>query len=109
MSADELKAALRVVLPEVLRVVLPEVLSTLLPQLAENDPAHLLDIHQAAQRLRLGISTVRKLAGRCDVASVKSGRRLLFRPTDLDAYVEARRRSPERIKVLAERRSGQEK
>ncbi len=99
MSADELKAALRVVLPEVLREVLPG----LLAQPTANDPAPLLDVDQAAHRLGLGVSTVRKLAGRCEMASVKSGRRLLFRPTDLDAYAEARRRSPERVKALAER------
>jgi excisionase family DNA binding protein len=99
VSDAELRAALRVVLPEILREVLP----TLLAQTAANNPPNLLGVDQAAEHLGLGVSTIRKLAGRCEVASVKSGRRLLFRPEDLDAYAKARRRSPERVRALAER------
>jgi excisionase family DNA binding protein len=104
MSVDELRAALRAVLPEVMREVMPAVLA----QMAANDSERLLDVDEAAQRLGLGVSTVRRLAGRCEVASVKSGRRLLFRLKDLDAYARARRRSPERVKALAERAARKE-
>jgi excisionase family DNA binding protein len=105
VSGDELKAALR----EVLREVLPEMLPALLAQPAANDAARLLDVDQAAKRLGLGASTIRKLAGRCEMASVKSGRRLLFRPADLDAYAEARRRSPERVKAFTDQATVRER
>ncbi len=95
IPADELRAMLR----EVVREVLP----ALLAQSAVNNPSQLLDIDQAAQHLGLGASTLRKLAARCEVASVKSGRRLLFRAADLDAYAETRRRSPDRVRGLANR------
>src|SRR5205814_3224259 len=66
----------------------------------------LLDVKAVAQRLGLGTSTVRKKAASCELASVKAGRRLLFRPADLDAYAEARRRSPKRVYELAKKASG---
>ncbi len=89
---------LRGVLRDVLREELPRLLAELRPARADGD---LLDVDTAARRLGLGVSTVRKLAAKCDLPSVPIGRRLLFRPADLDAYAEARRRSPERVRKLA--------
>ena len=82
---------------EAVREVLREELAALRLPVGDG----LLDVDAAARRLGLGCSTVRRLAGRCELASVKSGRRLLFKPADLDAYAEARRRSPERVRELA--------
>ncbi len=61
----------------------------------------LLSVEEAADRLGLSVSTLYKRAERGALASVRDGGRLLFRSTDLDAYVEARRRSPEKIALLA--------
>lgn len=62
----------------------------------------LLGVPEVAQRLGLAKSTVYKRAQACELPSVKVGTRVLFRPADLDAYAEARRRSPERVRELAE-------
>src|SRR5258708_2308771 len=91
MTTEDLKTALR----EVLLEVLP-------PLLRQAPPAGLLSLEQAAQHLGLGRSTIRRLAQRVTLASVKSGRRLLFKSSDLDAYAEARRRSPELVTKLSD-------
>jgi excisionase family DNA binding protein len=94
MSGEDLKAAIR----EVLREELPRLLAEVLGQA---DRERLLDVDEAAQRLGLSSSTIYKWANSCELPSVKVGVRVLFRPADLDAYAEARRRSPERVKSLA--------
>jgi excisionase family DNA binding protein len=93
MTADELRTALR--------DVLLEVLPKLLARLAGGD-ADLLDVDAAAKRLGLKPATVYKRAAKCELPSVKLGARVLFRPADLDAYTGARRRSPERVKAIAD-------
>src|SRR5438128_7578417 len=66
----------------------------------------LVDVKEAARHLGLSPSTVYKRAASIELASVKLGGRLLFRPADLDGYTEARRRTPERVRetVAAARR-----
>ena len=93
MGPEDIKIALR----EVLRDELPRILAELLPV----PPEGLLDVDGAARRLGLAVATVYKRAQRCELPSVKLGERVLFRPADLDAYAEARRRSPERVRDLA--------
>ena len=93
---EEVKAAVRQAVREVLRDELPRLL-------AETRPANesgLLDVEAAARRLGLGKSTIRKLAAKCELPSIPIGRRRLFRLADLDAYAEARRRSPEKLREL---------
>jgi excisionase family DNA binding protein len=90
MTGEELRDAVR----EVLREELPR----LLADARHSGEPDLLDLPQAAHRLGLGKSTVRKLAASCELASVKVGRRVLFRSRDLDAYADERRRSPERVR-----------
>lgn len=99
--AEELRSAVVAALksPEG-REALREVLAELLPAQPPGEDKRLVGVGVAAERLGLGQSTVRKLAGRCELPSVPIGRRLLFRPADLDAYAEARRRSPERVREL---------
>jgi len=94
MSGEELKAAIR----EVLREELPRLLALGV------DADGLVDVAEAARRLGLKPGTVYKKAERLELPSVKiGGGRVLFRPADLDAYVEARRRSPERVRELVSR------
>jgi excisionase family DNA binding protein len=90
--AEEIKAAVR----EALRDELPRILRSAAPEASS-----LLNVDEAAQRLGLKPATVYKRARRGDLPSVALGSRVLFRSADLDAYVEARRRSPERVKALA--------
>src|SRR3954463_7441649 len=71
-----------------------------LPAPATPADVDLLSVTDAAKRLSLGVSTVRRLASKCELSSVKVGRRLLFRPADLDVYTEARLRSPQRVREL---------
>jgi len=86
---DTVKAAIREVVREELAAL-------------RGEKERLMDVDEAAQRLGLSASTIYKLASRSDaLASVKIGGRLLFKPSDLDAYAEARRRSPERVRKLA--------
>ena len=66
------------------------------------DRGDLLGVADAARRLGLKPGTVYKLAARVELPSVKAGTRVLFRPADLDAYTAARRRSPERVKSIAD-------
>jgi excisionase family DNA binding protein len=89
--ADEL----RVVVREVLRDELPRLLAEL-RQPAANE-TDLLDVNAAAQRLGLSTSTIYKRCASGALPCVKDGSRVLFRPADLDAYAEARQRSPERV------------
>jgi excisionase family DNA binding protein len=93
--ADEIAAALAPLHDEI-RALREELRAT-----AARGGDALLDVDEAARRLGLARSTVYKLAQRCELPSVKAGARLLFRPADLDAHVDARRRSPERVKALA--------
>jgi len=94
MSGEDLKAAIR----EVLREELPRLLADALGQV---DGDRLLDVDAAARRLGLAVGTVYRKAAKCELPSVKIGERVLFRPADLDAYAQERRRSPERVKALA--------
>jgi len=95
MGPEDIKIAVR----EALREELPRILAELLPD-AARQPEGLLDVDGAARRLGLAVATVYKRAQRCELPSVKLGERVLFRPTDLDAYAEARRRSPERVRKM---------
>ncbi len=61
------------------------------------DPTGLLDVRAAAARIGLSTSTLYKLAAAITIPSVKFGSRLMFKVTDLDAFIEQRRRSPERV------------
>jgi excisionase family DNA binding protein len=98
MSAlqDEIKAAVREVVREEVRTALAE----LRPVSASSD-APLVGVAEAARLLGLSTSTVYKRAESCELPSVKAGSRVLFRPADLSAYAEARRRSPELVSQLA--------
>jgi len=93
VTADELKAAVR----EVLR----EELAHLLGQARPGADADLVDVEEAARRLGLAVGTVYRKAQKCELPSHKLGERVLFSPADLDAYTQARRRSPERVRKLA--------
>jgi excisionase family DNA binding protein len=93
-----LEELVRTAVRDVLRQELPRAIAELHQAPAPDD---LLDLKHAAKRLGLGTSTVRKLAAKCELPSMKSGRRLLFAPADLDAYAASRRRSPERVRKLA--------
>jgi excisionase family DNA binding protein len=98
MSAlqDEIKAAVREVVREEVRTALAE----LRPVPASSD-GPLVGVREAARLLGLSTSTVYKRAESCELPSVKAGSRVLFRPADLSAYAEARRRSPELVSQLA--------
>src|ERR1700682_1349149 len=96
--AEELEAVVRRVLREELPRVLAELREGVQLPIADD----LLGVAAAARRLGLRPGTVYKLGARCDPPSHKSGGRVLFSPADLDAYVAARRRSPERVRDLAE-------
>ena len=99
--ADEIKTALREVLREELsRIFGQEQFPLSGRPAAEVD---LLDVGAAARRLGLAVGTVYRKAAKCELPSVKLGERVLFRPADLDAYAEARRRSPERVRELVAR------
>ncbi len=93
--ADEIRAAVR----EALRDELPRALADVARPAAKEDG--LLGVAEAARRIGLSKSTTYKLAERCEPPSVQLGTRVLFRPADLAAYAEARRRSPERVREMA--------
>ncbi len=93
--ADEIRAAVR----EALRDELPRALADVARPAAKEDG--LLGVAEAARRIGLSKSTTYKLAERCELPSVQLGTRVLFRPADLAAYAEARRRSPERVREMA--------
>src|SRR4051812_2392886 len=95
--SDLVKTALR----EVLRDELPDLLAELGGAARNHDAERLVGVEEAARRLGLATSTVYKRAEKCELASVKIGGRILFRPTDLDAFTEARRRTLERVQELA--------
>jgi excisionase family DNA binding protein len=101
--ADELEAVLRKVLDERLRPI-----EALLAELQTPGEADHLGIPEAAKRLGLATSTIYKLAERCELPSVKLGGRVLFKPADLDAYAEDRRRSPSRVREAVARALGGE-
>ncbi len=66
------------------------------------DPdADLADVAGAAEYLKLSISTVYKLSSSGRLASVKLGRRLMFRRVDLDAYIAEHRRGSQQVMELA--------
>ncbi len=96
--ADEIKAAMR----EVLREELPGALSQLQPR-SDEGRDRLVGVTEAADRLGLSTSTIYKRAERCQLPSIRDGGRLLFKVGDLVSYAEQRRRSPERVRQLAER------
>jgi excisionase family DNA binding protein len=95
-----LAAEIREAVQQALREELPHLVAELRAMVAGGGDA-LVDVDGAARRLGLARSTVYKLAQRCELSSVPMGRSLRFRPADLDAYVEARRRSPELVKKIA--------
>ena len=90
--ADEIRGAVR----EALRDELARALADVARPAAREDG--LLRVDEAARRIGLSKSTTYKLAERCELPSVQLGTRVLFRPADLDAYAEARRRSPDRVR-----------
>lgn len=98
-SLEEISATLRSVVRE-------ELARLLAARPVEVPPAaetRLLGVDEAARHLGLSRSTLYKRAQRCEVPSIKDGNRVLFRVTDLDTYAEARRRSPERVRNIADR------
>ncbi|MCX5672238.1 MAG: helix-turn-helix domain-containing protein [Planctomycetota bacterium] len=52
------------------------------------ETALLLDLHEVARALRVSERTVWGLARRGDLRAVRIGRRLLFDPADLRAFIE---------------------
>jgi len=94
LSAEEIRATIQ----QVLREELPRMLA----ELRQPAPVDgLLGVEAAAKRLGLSTSTVYKRGQRGHLPCIKDGSRVLFRPADLDAYAEARRRSPDRVRALA--------
>ncbi len=67
-------------------------------------PQALFTVQQAADRLMLAPATVYKMAERREIPSVKIGSRLLFRPEDLDRFIEERLRTRAPRPVLVPRR-----
>lgn len=55
-----------------------------------DEAASLLTVKQAADKLRMGVSTLRKYTAEKKVASVRLGSRVYYRPDDLDAFYRAR-------------------
>ena len=96
--AEEIKAAVREVVREEVRAALAEGRGAAGPAQASEK---MLSVEEAAHYLGLAVSSVYKMAARCELPSVKIGRRVLFGTVDLDAYAQARRRSPERVNTLA--------
>jgi excisionase family DNA binding protein len=64
------------------------------------------DYNDAARRLSMSKSKLRKLVHKNAISHVKAEGQVLFRPADLEAYLEERVRSPERAGVLARRARG---
>src|SRR6266851_6376821 len=102
MSAltDEIRTAVR----DALRGELPHALALAFAEARATSVdvtnAGLVDVNEAARRLGLRPSTVYKRAESVELASVKLGRRLLFRPADLADYADARRRTPMRVREI---------
>ncbi len=102
MSAltDEIRTAVR----DALREELPRALALAFAEARATSvdvtKAGLVDVNEAARRLGLRPSTVYKRAESVELASVKLGRRLLFRPADLADYADARRRTPMRVREI---------
>jgi excisionase family DNA binding protein len=99
MSAlvEEIRAAVQ----QALREELPRALAELRGSSASAPATELLGVAAAARRLGLRTGTVYKMAARGELPSHKIGGRRLFAPADLDAFAEARRCSPERVRELA--------
>jgi excisionase family DNA binding protein len=97
--ADEIEAAVRRAFDAMVPRMVDEMMERIATSLAPG--AALLDVDAAAQHLGLSSSTIYKLAERCELPSSKLGRRLVFRPADLDAYAEARKRTPALANRLA--------
>src|SRR5438105_15034249 len=93
--ADEIHAAVQ----KAFETAIPRMVDEVLKRMgAGTEATDLLDVAAAARRLGLAVGTVYRKAAKCELPSVKLGERVLFRPADLDAYAEARRRSPERVR-----------
>lgn len=73
------------------------------PARAGSDEVDLLDVTAAARRLGMAKSTLYKKANSGEVPSVKVGGRRMFRPRDLDEWVEARVQTEDTIIDLAAR------
>ena len=58
----------------------------------DDDPADLLDYEAAAQKLRLGVRTLKKHVADGSLRHVRVGRTVRFRTSDLDAFLEAHAR-----------------
>ena len=50
----------------------------------------LLDVVEVARALHVGTSTIRKMAGRGEIKSVRIGDRILFRGEDVRAFIADR-------------------
>ena len=57
------------------------------PHIGSAAPARLLDVDALAGRLAIKRRLAYELADRGDIASVKVGRLLRFRPEDVEAYI----------------------
>ena len=79
----------------------------LAPRLAAGRPAlegqekRLLDVEEAAKRLGLSPSTLYKKTKAQTIPHIKLGSRVLFDPSDLDALVALKRRTPEQVAAIA--------
>lgn len=62
----------------------------------------LLDVQEAADLLRIAPGTLLHRAQKGEVPRVKDGSRVLFRPADLRAYVEARLQSQKRTRKMSQ-------
>ncbi len=51
----------------------------------------LLKLEEVCERLKVSMSTVRRLIDRGDLVAVRVGRNLRVRPADLEAYIERSR------------------
>jgi excisionase family DNA binding protein len=62
------------------------------PRISPQRPA-LVNVHGAAATLGIGVRTVWEHVERGELPIVRIGRRVLFDPADIDAFIAARRES----------------
>ncbi len=77
-------------------------LAPLLQRSAETQMERLLDAKEAAALLNIAPGTLLHRAQKGEIPRVKDGGRVLFRPADLRAYVEARTQSQERLRKASQ-------
>jgi excisionase family DNA binding protein len=64
-------------------------------------PDRLLDVREAADRLGVSTHTIYKRKEKGLIPFIKNGSKLLFKPSDLDAYVEQNRITSKKVTALA--------